>query len=77
MRRAYGVDGGDPALYHLALDSTALGLDACVELIVTAACDRATVTQTHDRASCNDQAPAKTLTPGAIWATGPVTSPTI
>ena len=51
VRRAYGVDGEDPALYHLALDSTALGLDACVELIVTAACDRATVTQTHDRAS--------------------------
>ena len=36
VRRAYGVDGEDPALYHLVLDSTALGLDACVELIVAA-----------------------------------------
>ena len=33
----YGVDGGDPALYHLMLDSTALDADTCVELIVTAA----------------------------------------
>ena len=36
VRRAYGVDGMDPALYHLMLDSTALSLDACVELIVAA-----------------------------------------
>jgi cytidylate kinase len=36
VRRAYGVDGEDPALYHLVLDSTALDLDACVELIVAA-----------------------------------------
>lgn len=36
VQRAYGVDGEDPALYHLTLDSTALGLDACVELIVAA-----------------------------------------
>jgi hypothetical protein len=37
VRRIYGVDGGDPALYHLMLDSTALDVDTCVELIVTAA----------------------------------------
>ena len=33
----YGVDGVDPALYHLMLDSTALEADTCVELIVAAA----------------------------------------
>jgi hypothetical protein len=36
VRRAYGVDGEDPGMYHLMLDSTALDLDVCVELIVTA-----------------------------------------
>jgi cytidylate kinase len=37
VSRVYGVDGGDPALYHLMVDSTALDVDTCVELIVTAA----------------------------------------
>jgi cytidylate kinase len=37
VRRAYGIDGGDPSLYHLMLDSTAIDLDTCVDLIVTAA----------------------------------------
>ena len=36
VRRAYGVDGEDPALYHLVVDSTELSLDACVDLIVAA-----------------------------------------
>jgi hypothetical protein len=36
VRRAYGVDGRDPGMYHLMLDSTALDLDVCVELIVAA-----------------------------------------
>jgi cytidylate kinase len=36
VRRAYGVDGQDPGMYHLMLDSTALDLDVCVELIVAA-----------------------------------------
>lgn len=36
VQRAYGVDGEDPALYHLTIDSTALSLDACVDLIVAA-----------------------------------------
>ncbi len=40
-RRVYGVRVEDPALYHLVLDTTALRLDACVELIVRAATDRA------------------------------------
>ena len=37
VSRVYGVDGGDPVLYHLMVDSTALDVDTCVELIVTAA----------------------------------------
>jgi cytidylate kinase len=36
VRNAYGVDGTEPNLYHLMIDSTALDLDTCVELIVTA-----------------------------------------
>jgi hypothetical protein len=36
VRRAYGVDGEDSGLYHLMLDSTALDLRICVDLIVTA-----------------------------------------
>ena len=36
VRRAYGVDGEDPSLYHLMLDSTAIDIDTCVELIVAA-----------------------------------------
>ena len=41
VRRAYGVDGEDPSLYHLMIDSTALDLDTCVDLIVTASQARA------------------------------------
>lgn len=37
VRRAYGVDGRDPVWYHLMLDSTAIDVDTCVDLIVTAA----------------------------------------
>jgi cytidylate kinase len=33
----YGVDPHDPGVCHLVLDSTAIGLDDCVELIVAAA----------------------------------------
>jgi cytidylate kinase len=36
VRRAYGVDGDDSNLYHLMIDSTAIGLDTCVDLIVAA-----------------------------------------
>lgn len=38
--RNYGVDGADPSLYHLMLDSTALSADACVEIIAAASRDR-------------------------------------
>lgn len=37
VRGAYGVDGDDPALYHLMIDATAFSVDGCVELIVAAA----------------------------------------
>ena len=36
VRRLYGADIDDPALYHLQVDSTALPLDACAALIVAA-----------------------------------------
>jgi len=36
-RHFYGVDIHDPALYHLMLDSTAIPLDVCVELLASAA----------------------------------------
>lgn len=37
IRQFYGADINDCALYHLVIDSTAIGLDACVELIALAA----------------------------------------
>jgi cytidylate kinase len=36
VRRLYGADIDDPALYHLQIDSTVLPLDACAALIVAA-----------------------------------------
>lgn len=36
VRRLYGRLADDPELYHVHLDSTALDLDACVELVVSA-----------------------------------------
>jgi cytidylate kinase len=36
----YRADVRDPALYHLVIDTTAIGLDAALELIVTAAAAR-------------------------------------
>lgn len=44
VRRAYGVDPWVTDLYHLILDSTAVPLDTCVELIVISA--RARLQQT-------------------------------
>jgi hypothetical protein len=40
FRCFYGRAPGDPSLYYLIVDSTALPLDACVELIVRAALAR-------------------------------------
>jgi cytidylate kinase len=39
-RHLYGADIRDPQLYHLMIDSTVLELDACVELIASAATSR-------------------------------------
>jgi cytidylate kinase len=36
VRRLYGTDIDDPALYTLQIDSTALHVDACVDVIVAA-----------------------------------------
>ena len=36
VRRAFGVDPDDRALYHLIVDTVALGVDATVELVLTA-----------------------------------------
>ena len=36
VRERYGVDGEDPALYHLVIDACAFDLDACADLIVSA-----------------------------------------
>jgi cytidylate kinase len=37
MRHFYGAGPQDPGLFDLTIDSTAVGLDTCVELIVLAA----------------------------------------
>jgi cytidylate kinase len=37
FRQFHGVQIQDPALYHVALDSTSIGFDACVEIITRAA----------------------------------------
>jgi Cytidylate kinase-like family len=37
VKQLYGVDPADPRHYHLVIDSTAIGLGACAELIATAA----------------------------------------
>jgi cytidylate kinase len=36
VRRLYGADIDDPDLFHLQLDSTALSLEGCAELIAAA-----------------------------------------
>jgi cytidylate kinase len=40
VRRVYGVDGEDPSLYHMVLDTTALSLEVCVDIVVAAATAR-------------------------------------
>jgi hypothetical protein len=37
LRQFYGTEPADPALYHLVVDSTAIDLGACVEVIALAA----------------------------------------
>jgi cytidylate kinase len=36
VRSVYGIEGDDPALYHLMIDAVSLGIDVCVDLIVAA-----------------------------------------
>jgi cytidylate kinase len=36
VRSVYGIEGDDPALYHLMIDTISLGIDVCVDLIVAA-----------------------------------------
>jgi cytidylate kinase len=36
IRRAFGVDPDDRALYHLVIDTTALGIDGSLEVVLTA-----------------------------------------
>jgi cytidylate kinase len=49
VRNTYGVDGDNPALYHLILDAVSLGVDACVELIVAGASARGQETTSGKR----------------------------
>jgi hypothetical protein len=37
VRRLYGRDLGDAGLYHMVIESTAMPVDACVDMIVVAA----------------------------------------
>ena len=41
VRRFYRVDPADPVHYHLVVDSTVLSTDACADVVVRAAADRA------------------------------------
>ena len=41
LETLYGVDLHEPGVFHLVLDSTAIALDDCVELIARAARARA------------------------------------
>ena len=40
VKHFYGADWADPSLYHLVIDSTALKLEVCAELIIAAAASR-------------------------------------
>ena len=44
VRRLRGADARDPTLYHLIIDSTAIDLAECVEVIAIAARTRAVLT---------------------------------
>jgi cytidylate kinase len=36
VRTVYGIEGDNPALYHLMIDAVSLGVDVCVDVIVAA-----------------------------------------
>jgi cytidylate kinase len=48
VRHYYRVEAGDPSLYHMVLDSTALPLDACADLVVAAAEARIDLKRLHE-----------------------------
>ena len=62
VRHFYRADARDPALYHLTIDSTALPLDAVVELIVLAA--EAALARVAVRRT------ARHVFAGAVWPVG-------
>jgi hypothetical protein len=47
VRHFYGADAADPHLYHLVLDSTAIGVETCAELVATAARARQPADRAH------------------------------
>jgi hypothetical protein len=47
IRRAFAVEGDDRALYHLIIDTVAVGIDTAVELVVTASRARVRPTATE------------------------------
>ncbi len=47
VRQFYNCDARSPEHYHLVLDTPALGIETCVELIVAAAAARETATPTR------------------------------
>jgi cytidylate kinase len=49
VRGRYGVDGDDPSLYHLVIDGTAFGVEACADLIATASRMRMQYAERHAR----------------------------
>jgi cytidylate kinase len=49
VRQRYGVDGEDPSLYHLVIDSCTFDLDACVDFIATASRLRMQHAERHAR----------------------------
>lgn len=47
VRSVYGIDGDNPTLYHLMIDAISLGVDLCVDLVVSAS---ESLTRDRDRA---------------------------
>jgi hypothetical protein len=68
VRHWYHVDPRDPALYHLLLDSTAIELEACVELIAQASASR--MPSARDEARAERGQPAEGPRPPVAEALG-------
>jgi cytidylate kinase len=61
VKHFYGADPADPRLYHLVLDSTALDLETCAELVATAAQARRPAAE--ERFSHESGEPARSAAP--------------